>query len=71
LKNFFLEPVCVGKGFYSSEWALWLLLVIVNHIYFSLQVVPGQDWWWAGWAVLSLAALILNVLFITIVIKQR
>lgn len=37
----------------------------------QLKVVPGEDWWWAGWSVLSVAAIILNIIFITIVIKQR
>jgi hypothetical protein len=37
----------------------------------EIQVIPAKDWWWASWAILSVAALVLNSLFITVAVKQR
>ena len=36
-----------------------------------VQVVPGETWWWISWSALSLLALVLNLTFLIIVIKNR
>lgn len=35
------------------------------------QVIPGETWWWISWSVISCLALVLNILFLVIVIKNR
>ena len=35
------------------------------------QVIPGETWWWISWSVISCLALVLNILFLAIVIKNR
>jgi len=37
----------------------------------EIKLVPGQDWWWASLAVISLFALVFNIIFIVVAIKQR
>jgi len=37
----------------------------------EIQLVPGPTWWWVGWSLLSFFALLLNIIFIVVAIKQR
>merc|ERR1719348_1916125 len=37
----------------------------------EVQVIPSPAWWWAGWSLLSLSGLILNLLFLVVVIRGR
>lgn len=36
-----------------------------------ISVVPGPTWWWISWSVIAFAAVLLNLLFLVIVIKNR
>ena len=33
--------------------------------------MSGADWWWVGWSLLSISAILFNVIFICVAIKQR
>ena len=37
----------------------------------QISVISSPTWWWIGWAALAFAALVLNLLFLVIVIKNR
>lgn len=37
----------------------------------EIKVVPGPIWWWAGWSILSLLGLVLNMLFLVVVVSNR
>ncbi len=47
------------------------LVHIFSHCTGLSQVVPGATWWWISWAAISFLALLLNILFLAIVIKNR
>ena len=34
-------------------------------------MVPGATWWWISWAAISFLALVLNIIFLAIVIRNR
>ena len=34
-------------------------------------MIPGPTWWWISWSAIAFAALLLNLLFLVIVIKNR
>jgi len=37
----------------------------------EIEVVPGSGWWWAGWSLLSVLGLILNITFLVVVVRGR
>jgi len=37
----------------------------------EIKVVPGATWWWISWAAISFLALVLNIIFLAIVIRNR
>ena len=34
-------------------------------------MIPGATWWWISWSVISVLAIVLNILFLIIVIRNR
>jgi len=37
----------------------------------DLEVIDQKTWWWGGWATLSFIALLMNLIFLIVVIKNR
>lgn len=37
----------------------------------EIKVIPGATWWWISWSVISVLAIVLNILFLIIVIRNR
>jgi len=37
----------------------------------EIKVIPAPTWWWISWSVVSFLAIILNIIFLVIVIKNR